>query len=60
MREEAAKPGFRDRAASALIELRRALPRELQAELAGVLSEEGIDALVADGMAGVMARLGEG
>ena len=58
MREEAAKPTFRSRAAESLATLTRSLPPELQAEMEADLSEAGIEALLDEGMTGVMARLG--
>lgn len=57
MQEEADKPAFRARAAETLAKLKAALPPELRRELADKLLEEGIDDLLADGTAGVMARL---
>lgn len=58
MREEAAKPGFREAARADLEALRAALPAEVQGAIDGLLSEEGIEALLNDGMAEVMARVG--
>lgn len=56
MQEEAAKPGFRDGARADLEALRTALPAEVREALGELLSEEGIETLLADGMAGVMVR----
>lgn len=53
MQEEAAKQGFRDEIRAELAEWRRALP----AELRDIVAEDEIDALAAEGLSGVLARL---
>jgi DNA repair exonuclease SbcCD nuclease subunit len=60
MREEAAKPGFRAQAVEMLAQMRAALPPDLRPALEEVLDENGLDALLADGIAGLMARLEDG
>ena len=57
MREEAAKAGFRARAEEALGQLSALLPPELRPALGDMLGPGGLDELLADGMAGLMARL---
>lgn len=56
MREESAKPGFLEGARADMEALQTALPPEVRDALSDVLSDNGIDALLADGMAQVMAR----
>ena len=55
MAEEIAKPGFRDEIAAELAEWRRDLPADLRRTMLG---EGEIDALAAEGVAAVLARLG--